>query len=311
MAITEVQAAGTSIAVDGELRRTYTSTFIVTSDTKNESAGAVVNAPGIPTVRTPYAWPPASPTYVDGWAFADHATANLLDPLESRLIWLVTVRHKTPDPEDGQNDRPSNTPRDNPLNEPARWSGNFLLLDKFILEDTSGDLMQTTAEQPFPPYRVEDHRDTLECTINTEYVNLKTRRERIGKLNSSSYWGFQPKVIKLADWSIRIQYYGPSNTPYVVNRLVFQFDTEDKWQAKRPNVGTQEIVNSGSTDPAVRYAPIVDSENQIIQTPLDSSGASDPTQSPIDTQNYHVIKTAAFSDLPVPSTLPNPPFLVT
>lgn len=316
MTVSAAEPLRSRLFIDSDFHRRYVSDYFVESDDIHEAPSTVANATGIPTFRTPYVWPPPPKPQkgADAWAFAATADAFLRNAEQSRLIWTVRVVHETTRPETGR--RPNASERQDPLSEPPMWGGSMLAINAQVLRDRNDALLTLSNEMPIRDQVKEVFYDTLTLSFNTATISLSQRNGAVGSLNNGAFWGFAANVIRITQWQYVINYYGPTDTPYVNHQFEFQFDEANKWQTKIHSRDVVELLDTAETDPQAKWRPIQikDAGGRLVQVtrpvPLDSLGRASAAQDFLGfEETWDLEDELDFTTLPIPGALPNPPFV--
>lgn len=296
MVAAAAQPLRSTIAIDDQFHRTYTSYYQVITDDVNDGPITAVEASGIPAYRSSYSFG----NDADVWAFCNGATADLENVRDTAKKWLVTVTHTT---------RPSfrcgDTRIENPLDEPLRIYGSFMQFTRPADTDRNGDAIVNTVDEPFvPAVERDDSRDSLIIERNSTSISLSTRTSFRDAVNSNVQWGLPVRTIKLQQWTWAIQYWGTCNA-YIAERFEFHIN-EDTWDFSIYNQGTRHLSVAG---PPRQFAQNKDNRDQpdTLPRPLDANGnLLDLTTDAPYYAEFRVYNEMDFSTLGFPDPLPGP-----
>lgn len=229
------QPLSTSLAVDRDFHRTYTTIYVVFTE-RNQDPFNAASVSGIPTYGDSYSWN----AFTDVWAFAKQfdiqRDQELKDPLSGDIVvrWTITVRHDSK-PTGGSN---GFTPRDNPLDEPVVITGSFDWYTSPRYRDIDGNVLANSAHIPYPRETVEvdDVFDTINVSYNYATIDLDLRSQMINAVNSVPMWGLGVRRIKLSTWDYQILWAGPA-FQYVKYNLKFTVSYEEMPPEEEVNIG--------------------------------------------------------------------------
>ena len=325
MAVSDALPISSTLSIGADFSRRYRSLFVVESDIRSEAPNTVIDANGIPTFRQDsYAWPPPpqTPTNTDQWAFAVEARAFNPDPRASTKVWNVEVIHETI--RRAANRRPIATPVEDPLLEPPIYGGSFFTFQEETRVDANFNLLKFSNGLPMRGIQKEYHQDQLTIELNTATISLTQRNQAIGRINQAAFWGFPLETIRLTGWEYNINYYGSSDTPFVQHFFSFQFDQLNSWRTKVEHRHTIQRTNGSPTNglPWEKYEtiqiqhgdPFVDPPDEVYKVdvtepmPLNAQGRWEDDEANVHTTDEQLEQTFDFTTLPIPQTLPNPPF---
>lgn len=324
-----------SLSVDGEFHRKYTSVYQVVTE-RDVDPFIAGTATDLPLYGDSYRWE----GFVDLWAFAKsyeiEAQEEIQDPKGSGTIywlWQITITHDSK-PTGGSNNLA--TPRENPLDDPPVISGSFASFSSPRWKDREEEAIVNAAKMPYtPPVEVDDAFDTLRISYNTATISLAQRAFMINKVNSTAIWGLERRRAKLKQWNYQVLRAGPG-FDYIKHDFSFeiswvQHPTDAGLVSKGP-VGVvgyyHTLPNSGewyyeggfteggdgSPD---SLEALVNAENltkfAIKDEPahnpgkLDDDGDKLPEGEPLKYMVYEVEEEADFNAIPnIPNPLPGP-----
>ena len=141
MAVTSVQPVNTRVSGESDGHRSYTSTWRVITDSRQDGASTASIATGLPTWGDYYRWGTGSgPGGSNSWDLGawvhSRPTASLQSEQDTLKVWLVTVTHTS------HSRVPADTYPDDPLNAPWEVSRDA---DEWTEEAT-----QTVDDPPKP-----------------------------------------------------------------------------------------------------------------------------------------------------------------
>lgn len=253
-----------SLSIDAEFHRTYTSHYRVISG--HEAAPQAVSNPGgLPNFGSSYSW------YgnVDLWAFCKGAKVQP-QPVEIKyngqraLQWDITVTHSSrPD----GNSTDSGTARDNPLDDKPVISGSFTSNRVPRFRDKDGNVIENAAGQVYnPPVEVDDSYDSIRIAYNHATISLSQRAQARGCVNSAPIWGLAARQAKLVRWDWRVLRAGNS-LEYIRSEFEFLINYAltpatvcvgpagvRGWYTVLPNTGDHYYVGGDKTDPKAKRA---------------------------------------------------------
>lgn len=279
MAIVSCNAITTSLSVDSERHRNYTSIYQVITDSVNDGPRTVVEASCIPDWGDPYVWNLVTGD-IDNWAFCSGYEVGMPIVRDTRRLWEVIVRHSS---RPGFiNPRDHATARENPVDEPALLSGSFVGHRRVMRADKDGNAISNTVGEPFiPGIEMDDATLSLIIEKNSSTIALDQWAGFRNAVNSVPIWGLDSRTVKLQQWSWRVHYFAVSNA-YIANRMEFEINT-DTYDAEETGRGWDfNILNAGyrhridcNADKEKRVREIMDGIDQPrhLPTPLDANGA--------------------------------------
>lgn len=229
-------------------------------------------APGAP-YNLSSAWPEAVGT--DAWAFCTPQLniAPHRDHKEYAGVqhWIITQYWSTK-----QSWRCQTFPIENPLLEPAEYSGDFVHEQRQASVDRFGKPLLHPNFQPIvgPATEYQYSYPTINISFNSATLPLSTYVNLVNKLNDTTLWGLPPRTIRFADARWERKVYG-NCFYYFHTSYVFQFDING-FDKDVPAEGSKEYGGTGSFDDPNSYVQAKDkkTEENLDSVPLDSNGRS-------------------------------------
>ncbi len=224
--------------------RTYTRTFIVISDDKNDGPIIVTTDPSIPRHFDVYAF---GNERDNGSVVVDIDQERDID---NPLKWIVTVSYDSKDKAVTKQRNRDKAPRDFdedgvPDNMEIRYGTEVRekaavrdVLTKKAIKNSAGDLFDPPPVAPDPVLVINITRDEAEDTFSADNVE-----KFIKKTNKKPFFGFPEGTCLMDDINSDRQF--QNNTFFWrVNYQVKVRNDEDKWQAVLLQYGPNKLVNS-------------------------------------------------------------------
>lgn len=219
-----------------EGKRTYSRSFHVLTDDKDDGPRTVRTAAGIPNMYAPYSV--GNDTDLGALVISKNVS-----PVEGQTkLWRVEVEYSSELPEQTEEEEDD----ENPLNQPARWQWGFRTVQRVVREDLNGDLIANKAGQVFdPPLQVEEYRPVLTVTRNEASFNIALASDYVGAINSDNFLGVAPKYARLTNLGASSAKADSGGT-YVEVNYEIEF-ARDPWNpVKLPNIGFMELDDDGN-----------------------------------------------------------------
>lgn len=277
---------------------------------------AVANNSGIPAYGSSYSYE----SETDLWAFAESIDVDP-NPLrinhkgQQRYKWLIKMTHSSIPSDHSPNDS-----RENPLDDPPVVSGSFLRRTRPTNRDRNGNRIENTASDSYiPRVEREDALDTLRLEFNTATLNLSTRAQYIGKVNSDSIWGLQKRQAKMTRWDYQVLYAG-TFLAYIRHSMEFEISFEQHptenvctgetnqvgWYTTRENAGKFYIPEGSSNKRPLSTKEKYEDHPPDVPQPLDCDG-KESEDGTLYWNVFEVEEENAFLDIPgIPNPLPGP-----
>ena len=252
---------------DGEqnntYQRTYTRTFRVICDSRNDGPRTAREASGIPSIGNTYSRGNES----DSGAFVQSVKARCesagANPDHSQ--WVVTVAYGPYN---------SNVFPSNPVSWPVLVSFGSQKFERVVVRDVNGDPIRNSAKDPYSePVTVDDSRPILTVVRNelvSSYDDTVAGQYR-DKVNLNAWNNCAVKTVKCSSITTSQQQYDSVNDMwYFQVTYVFEYNP-DGWKKKLLDQGFAEL--DGSSPPKQKL--IKGPDGQPLNEPclLDGSGA--------------------------------------
>lgn len=246
-----------SLVRDEEGHRTYRLTTLVRTTSTEDGPQTVMNTPGLPVVGSLWTFG----NDLDPWAFcypSMRVTVHQEKKGHPNKEWEVEQIFST---------RPLNrcqdTTIDDPLLEPDKISGNFVKYTREAKQDNTGELVDSSSNEPFrgPQAEIDANRPTVRIAQNIGSLGLEVFSEMVDTVNDDSLWGLSARKIKLSNVSWERKLYGLCTFYYT---RIFEFDVNFKtFDLKVPDEGTKVLAGNWSeADPPVWVPGVgLDKEN--------------------------------------------------
>lgn len=286
------------MSFDADGHTTYTSTYAVTVTDAFDTTNDVSVASGIPNYGDPYLWGAGG----NPDAFCCGGSVGNTHKEGSNLQRVVTKIFST---KPGTRARTTNNLVGNPLNEPWKKSGSFVVGTRVTSIDKDAAPILTTGKEA-KYFDVPDGYDTLHLEGPSQTMSYTQRAQAIARCNETTIWGLTTRKVYMAQWQWEEIFHGSSS--YFYHRLEFWIKFAG-WNEVWHNEGTQEYV---STNPiGQRIVPILapnDSGGRQTRF-LDANGRVIPEASipaSVVTVTTKVIPEFDFTVLSGSIGLPNP-----
>lgn len=267
MAVTGVHFLQSTCSEAQDGTTTYSAQWLVTTDSRTDSATTVRAAPGLPKRGDIF----TDGTATDPYASCRSRTCRLSDVNETMKKWIVDLEYSSA----GSSDNPDNN-NQNP-SDPIDWSWKVSGDGWQSMEapefDRNGRALVNVVNEPFlPPPEREKQQPLILLTKNHRTLDLSAWSSCQGKVNSNTQWGLTSRKVKLRKWSFEQRWIG-NGEMYFANRL----EVEVKFAGfyfQPPNLGTRELVGI-NLDGTGDYRTLVDDDGYPYSCPmpLDQFGA--------------------------------------
>lgn len=208
-----------SMKRDAEGYRTYKIAHLVLAD-ETDGPNTVINATGLPQPQDIWSFEDD----VDVWAWVrPNADVTIHEEIEGQpsRIWRVEQIASNKPLDDAQqkcNDRQV----ENPLLEPQRVSGNYVKYLKEITHDLNGPIRTSSHELVRGPQVEFDHnRPSIRIQQNVPSLQPALVDSMVDTVNAYPLWGFNPRHVKLSNFSWRERWWGQCFKYY---ERTFDFD---------------------------------------------------------------------------------------
>lgn len=258
---------------DKEGHRSYNIKWLVQAAATSEGPYSILNAAGLPTPGTPWAFGSDS----DPWAFCSpECEVRPVIEKERSDLWQVEQNFTTKPMK-----RCQETPIENPLMEPPQIEGSFLKFIRAAIEDWTGTPIENSAKELITDPEIVDKDEgypTVLITQNVLTLDLELTTSLMHKLNDAEMWGMPAKHIKLSDWRWQRLLYGVCDYFYRVS-YEFEVNTEG-FDRVMYDIGTQYLADGGNPDNQEHYVKYVDRNGELSKCYLDGNGALLPVGDP-------------------------------
>ena len=215
------------------------------------------------------AWPEIRGT--DAWAFCT-PQLNIAPHRDHKEFagvrhWVITQYWSTK-----QSWRCQTFPIENPLLEPAEYTGDFVHEQRQASVSRFGKPLIHPNYQPItgPATEYQYSYPTINISFNSATLPLSTYVNLVNKLNDAELWGLPPRTIRFADARWERKVYG-NCFYYYHTSYVFHFDIKG-FDKEVPAEGSYEYGGSGSFDDPASYVQAKDAQGDNTTVPLDDKG---------------------------------------
>ena len=124
-------------------------------------------------------------------------------------------------------DRCHDNPVEDPLLQPQIVSGRAIKFQEEAQEDRFGVPITNSAHEQIrgPQNEWDRNRSQIVVEQNVPVLEAELVDSMMDTLNDTELWGFQPRCVKLSDWSWQKRYFGQCET-YYTRTLVFDTNTD-------------------------------------------------------------------------------------
>lgn len=210
MTITEVRLKDSTASMDERGYSRYMLTYEVSTDDQNDLAQTVRQAAGIPLIGDTY----QAGNDSDSNAWCRSKQVSLLQVNDSYNLWRVSCEFS---------DTPGQLPQSqftHYLDIPASWSGGLVQFSRDYHQDRDGNQLKNAAGEPFidPAITGDDSRLSIVCEKNFSWAKIGTFAAFKDAINSTPFWGFEAKRLKIQALSFTERYHSPTEQ-YIAARL--------------------------------------------------------------------------------------------
>lgn len=285
---------------DREGNRTATVRYIVVTDSIADGQKTVLENDDLPQRNDFYQFQDEQ----DNELFLESKECTLKSNEDSRRVWLVTCRFSSK-PSSGDSDKNENS--GNPLDMTPKISIYSQKERKPILRDLDGQLIASSAGEPYDPVQEIDNtryyiriiRNVLTCdpVFNSKFKDA---------VNSAAWGGFPVGAVKVErPGDVEVLYTGEGQRYYqeTWEFAVADWDEENEeyvgWQLKLLDYGMYRI------DGTDRYV-LKDSNGDTLTSAALLDGAGDVLavgDDPVELPSFRVYNAKFFQDLNLPETI--------
>ena len=291
----------------GEGYLTYTLVQRVLTNSRSDGPKTVLSHADVPTVGDTYAF--GSET--DTTAFFTGANPSYQGEEESLMVWLVTSTFSNAP--SASSDRDPTEPPGDPLDEPPVVEVVTTKGKKAILFDITGDLIASSAGEPYDPVQeVDDTRYILRTTRNQATVDPGFYATYRDTMNAGAFAGFVPYELKVEIPGAFKVLYKSDGTKYY--QVVWEFSVNTNpggWNLRLYDYGMYKVVGGAVVDGKVvggELVALTDKTGNALTAPrlLDGAGGvldigADPVQLPsflvYDVRDFSALGLTEFDDL--------------
>lgn len=266
MSATVVGRLNWELEQDKDGHRTYSIEWLVrVTDFEDDGPATVLGASGLPAVGATWAYGNDS----DAWAFC-WPTARVRPVLraEKGKYWIVEQTFTTK-----PLNRCQTSSIENPLNEPADISGNFVKFVREATRDRNGDLLTSSSHEQYRGAIVErdDNRPGIRASVNLVSLPLATACPLIDTLNDATLWGLPINAIKFSNMPWQRKLYGTCTYYYTVT-YEFEVDYNTLFKRYIMDEGTKVLKPGGDANNPKDFARNKDLLGGHGKILLDGSG---------------------------------------
>jgi hypothetical protein len=289
MAVVSVQAVSTRVSGEADGHRTYTSTWRVITNSRQDGASTASIASGLPTWGSYYRWGTGSgPGGSNSWDLGawvhSRPTATLQSEQDSLKVWLVTITHTS------RSRTPEDTYPDDPLSAPWEVSRDA--------DEWTEEAVETVDSPPKPIWNsalraiggkaTEIYKTRSKWTLAKNFATVPASwlNDLERSMNSSSVTivglTHPPKTLYMRKIAVQVLYFAV-NTRYF--RCTFYIDQNpethnlkliDKGRHKWDGVGDKndpesyvEITDKETANPQPDGSYFLDGEGGLLQKDAD------------------------------------------
>lgn len=212
---------------DDNGQRTYTLKTLVETTDKWDDPVVVYLTPGLPKPGS--SWNPGNG--YDSFAFCSPGFG--IEPIvtnEPNYYYVVTQKFTTNPSKRRKDDRPNN-----PLAEPAKFSGGTITDKKPLLKDKNGKAILSTSHEPIYGLEQDDSRPSVRVSINSA-VLVSWAYSLLHTVNDSPLWGIPAGWVKLTTYTWEENWLG-TGYKYFTNHYDFEI--------KKGGWKLEDILNAG------------------------------------------------------------------
>ncbi len=226
-----------SMSRDDEGHREYKMQTLVQSTSASDGPAYAITTPGLPLVGSPW----ILGNDVDLWAWCRWSTE--VTPVitgEPNYFWLVEQTFSTkPLPRDQQ--RPNDTPIENPLMEPPKISGSYIKVSEEATHDRFGYPIVSSSWEMLrgPQVEFDVTRSTVKIEQNFATLNFLLNEAYLNCVNDSPLWLQPARCIKLSGISWERKFHG-QGLMYYSRTLDFEIN-RNGWDRTLLDEGTKVL----------------------------------------------------------------------
>lgn len=224
-------------SVDESGRPTYRAMYRVTTDSKNNGPASVLIAAGIPSRGDTWQYG----TEIDIATVLRRKTCKLRDTENDLTIWEVICEYDR----NWDTEGPTFETASDPTQAPAEWSGGLVPYTRKFDKNRDGEALKNSAGDPVK-MNGQDSQISVICQKNFDASHIGVLQQYKDALNSSQFWGFGPKRVKVASLKFKQIYW--QDIPFVQSRLevMVTHSTTATWDTETQflDEGFYELENS-------------------------------------------------------------------
>lgn len=256
--------------------RTYTATYMVTTDSASDGPITVANAAGV-AIGASY----SLGNDTDSRAYCNSKAVEQVssDDASETKTWMVTDSYKTLDREEQKT-------LVHPLSRPYEISWNYEHFQEVVEKDVNGGAILNTAGEYFdPPIERDASRPVLTITRNEAAFPTSLALSYANAINSDYFSGAAAGTVKVFNISGSRVIEEFDGDEVIYWKMTYEFHYRaDGWQRKVLSQGRSQLVPDDDDVPKLEKITYENSGDQIVDpVPLDEEGARiDPEDLPDD-----------------------------
>jgi hypothetical protein len=216
---------GSTMERDAEGHREYKVVHQIRRSLKNDGPYSVLNTPGLPL--------PGAYFYfgndIDPWAWCRPTASIARHVDEQGTFWRVTQTFSTKPigEEDKDKEKCQDQQIEDPLMEPPKISGSFVIYQEEATFDKDGFAILSSSGEPIRGAQVEFDRHKAKVVIqqNVADLQLPLLTAMANTVNDAPLWGMAARCIKFTPTSWERHYHGQCSV-YYSRTLEFDVDSE-------------------------------------------------------------------------------------